>query len=83
MRIYLDEDISSTLLVTLLQKVGHQVIQCADAGMAGKSDPENLLYAIRLDRVTLTRNHGHFEHLHALVIGSRGSSWNSGSSLRQ
>jgi hypothetical protein len=49
MRIYLDEDTSSALLVVLLRKAGHQVVRCVDAGMAGKSDPENLLYAIQQD----------------------------------
>ena len=72
MRIYLDEDTSSTLLVVLLRKTGHQVLRCVDAGMAGKSDPENLLYAIQQDQVMLTRNHVHFEHLNKLVIGSGG-----------
>ena len=73
MRIYLDEDTSSALLVVLLRKAGPQVVRCVDAGMAGKSDPENLLYAIQQDQVMLTRNHVHFEHLNKLVIGSRWS----------
>jgi predicted nuclease of predicted toxin-antitoxin system len=72
MRIYLDENISSARLAALLSKAGHQVIRCADAGMAGKSDAENLLYAIHQDQIILTRNHVHFEHLHALVVGSGG-----------
>ena len=41
MRIYLDEDPSSALLVALLRKAGHQVMLCVDAGMTGKADPEN------------------------------------------
>src|SRR5207302_1124236 len=72
MRIYLDEDSSSALLVALLRKAGHQVMLCVDAGMTGKADPENLLYAIQQDHVILTGNHVHFEHLHKLVIGSGG-----------
>jgi len=72
MRIYLDEDILSTLLVALLRKTGHQVTRSRDAGMAGKSDAENLLYALKQGQVLLTRNHRHFKNLHDLVIGSAG-----------
>jgi len=72
MRIYLDEDISSALLVTLLRKAGQQVRRSVDAGMAGKSDPEHFLYCIQQNEVLLTHNHVHFERLHRLVIGSGG-----------
>jgi predicted nuclease of predicted toxin-antitoxin system len=72
MRIYLDEDISSALLVALLRKARHQAFRCVDAGMAGKSDPENFLYSIQQDEVLLTHNHVHFERLHRLVLGSGG-----------
>lgn len=72
MRIYLDENILDKLLVALLSKAGHQVIRSRDVGMAGKSDPQNLLYALQQKHVLLTRNHDHFEHLHQLVLGSGG-----------
>src|SRR5438309_8369756 len=72
MRIYLDEDILSAILVALLRKAGHQVVRCTDVGMSGKLDAENLLYALQQSQVLLTRNHDHFEHLHYLVVGSGG-----------
>ncbi len=72
MRIYLDENILNKLLVALLAKAGHQVLRSRDVGMAGKSDAENLLYALQKNDVLLTRNHDHFEDLHYLVIGSGG-----------
>jgi len=72
MRIYLDEDMLSPLLVALLSKAGHQVVRCPDVGMGSKSDPEHLLYALQQGQVLLTRNHEHFEQLHRLVIGSGG-----------
>ncbi len=72
MRIYLDENTLDKLLVALLGKAGNQVVRCPDVGMAGKSDAENLLYALQQSQVLLTRNHEHFEHLHNLVIGSGG-----------
>ena len=40
--------------------------------MAGKSDAENLLYALRQSQVLLTQNHEDFEPLHDLVLGSGG-----------
>jgi predicted nuclease of predicted toxin-antitoxin system len=72
MRIYLDENILDKLLVVLLGKSGHTVVQSKLVGMAGKSDPENLLYALQQNQTLLTRNHEHFEDLHKLVIGSGG-----------
>jgi predicted nuclease of predicted toxin-antitoxin system len=72
MRIYLDENMLSVALVTLLRKAGHQVVRARDVGMAGKSDAENILYSLLQKQVLLTRNHDHFEHFHDLVLGSGG-----------
>jgi predicted nuclease of predicted toxin-antitoxin system len=72
MRIYLDENILDKLLVVLLRKAGDQVVRCIDVGMSGKSDAENLLYALQQKQPLLTRNHDHFEHLRHLVLGSGG-----------
>jgi len=72
MRIYLDENILDKFLAALLGKAGHQVGRCIDVGMSGKSDAENLLYALQQKQPLLTRNHEHFEHLHHLVLGSGG-----------
>src|SRR5947199_5158909 len=72
MRIHLDENTLNKLLVALLGKAGNQVVRCPDVAMAGKSNAENLLYALQQSQVLLTRNHDHFEHLHYLVVGSGG-----------
>jgi predicted nuclease of predicted toxin-antitoxin system len=72
MRIYLDENMLSVVLVAFLRKAGHQATRSRDVGMAGKSDAENLLYSLQQNQVLLTRNHDHFEHLHDLVLGSGG-----------
>jgi uncharacterized protein DUF5615 len=72
MRIYLDENILDKLLVALLFKAGHKIVRAIDVGMTGKSDAQNLLYALQQKQSLLTRNHEHFEHLHHLVLGSGG-----------
>ena len=56
MRIYVDEDLASALLIRLLQNAGHDVEAPASVGMLGRSDPVQLTYAIRVNRVALTAN---------------------------
>src|SRR5262245_3691242 len=72
MRLYLDDDIASALLVQLLHKAGHDVQVPSDVGMAGEADPLHLAQAIKEDRVLLTRNYGDFEDLHLLVLTAQG-----------
>jgi predicted nuclease of predicted toxin-antitoxin system len=69
MRIYLDENMLSVVLVTFLRKAGHQVVRSRDVGMAGKSDAENLLYSLQQNQVLLTRNHDHFEPFMTWFLG--------------
>jgi predicted nuclease of predicted toxin-antitoxin system len=73
MRIYLDEDIASALLATLLQKAGHDVITAGDAGTLGYSDAAQLTFAIKEKRHCLTRNYDDFEELHLLIHHARGN----------
>jgi hypothetical protein len=72
MRIYLDEDLASALLIRLLQKAGHDLETPAGAGLVGRSDPVNLTYAVHENRVCLTANYQDFEELHLLVRETRG-----------
>jgi predicted nuclease of predicted toxin-antitoxin system len=72
MRFYLDDDIASGLLAQLLRNAGHDVQIPADAGLSGKSDSEHLAFAIREQRVCMTRNYRDFENLHLLVMQAQG-----------
>ena len=72
MRIYLDEDLASELLATLLQKAGHDVDSPAGAGLLGKADAVNLAHAIREQRVCISRNYEDFEELHLLIAEAKG-----------
>lgn len=67
MKVYLDDDSSSTLLVRLLRREGHDVITPADIAMAGSSDAEHFKKAIELDRVLITHNHDDFFQLDELI----------------
>jgi hypothetical protein len=67
MRLYLDDDSASGLLVRLLRQAGHDVHVPADVGTAGENDAVHLTHATHEDRVCLSRNHDDFEELHNLI----------------
>jgi hypothetical protein len=62
MRLYLDDDSVSGLLIRLLSNVGHDVEIPADAGLAGEEDPVHLTYAVEEGRILLSGNHDDFEN---------------------
>lgn len=70
MRLYLDDDSVSGLLIRLLSNVGHDVEIPADAGLAGEDDPVHLTYAVEEDRVFLSGNHNDFRKLHNLLASN-------------
>lgn len=72
MRIYLDEDIASRLLASLLQNAGHDVVTPAGTGTLAESDAVQLTRAIHEIRVCLSRNYKDFEELHLLVAEAQG-----------
>jgi len=72
MRIYVDEDLASALLIQLLQKAGHDVSTPAATGTLGKSDAVQLACAIREKRACLSRNYDDFEELHLLMAEGQG-----------
>ncbi len=72
MRLYLDEDSASTLLVQLLRSAGYDVQTPTEVGMLGVDDPVQLTHAVREDRVLLTCNQDDFQNLQNLATALRG-----------
>ena len=72
MRLYLDDDSAAALLVRLLRNAGHDVQTPPTVGLAGQDDPIHLTWAIRENRVLLSRNYKDFEQLHLLIQQSQG-----------
>jgi hypothetical protein len=60
--LYLDEDVD-VLLANLLIARGFDVLTVRDAAMRGKSDEEQLAFAISQERALLTHNRFDFEQL--------------------
>src|SRR5437867_1557569 len=65
--LYFDEDVS-VILARVLTGRGFDVLAAKDAGMLRKSDKEQLLFATKQARVTVTHNRRHFEKLHAEFV---------------
>ncbi len=61
-KLYLDEDISYTVAVVLRSR-GCDVISAHEVGMTGKTDDEQLDYAVTNARTILTFNARHFAPL--------------------
>lgn len=65
--IYTDEDVSA-LVATLLRNRGLDVTTVPEQASLGKTDREQLEYAISLNRCLLTHNRVDFERLHLQYI---------------
>lgn len=61
-RLYIDEDLSDRIAIALRSK-GFDVISAHEVNMKGKTDKEQLEYAIKHNRTILTRNIKHFINL--------------------
>jgi predicted nuclease of predicted toxin-antitoxin system len=72
MRLYLDDDSASPLLVRLMRQAGHDAQLPRDAGLDGVDDPVHLTHAVREGRVCLTGNHDDFRILHNLIEQAQG-----------
>lgn len=72
MRVYLDDDTTSGLLVRLLKGAGHDVRLPIEIGVAGRNDAVHLTHAILESRVLITYNSDDFEELHNLVQAAGG-----------
>jgi hypothetical protein len=72
MRIYLDDNCTSALLVRLLEQAGHDVQVPITIGLMGAEDPVHLTRAIRDCRAQMSYNYGDFQALHDLVMQAGG-----------
>jgi hypothetical protein len=77
MKLYLDDNIAWTVLVSLLRRAGHEVQVPADVGMRGKRDPQHLAHAAKEGRTTLSLNYRDFEPLHELIMVTCGPTTHS------
>jgi hypothetical protein len=66
-KLYTDEDISA-LVATLLRSRGLDIVTVPELATLGKTDSEQLEFAVSLDRCILTHNHVDFERLHFQYI---------------
>ncbi len=64
MRLLLDEDSQSRLVVRLLREAGHDVLTVSEAALEGREDADVFACARREGRVLLTRNGRDFQMLH-------------------
>ena len=64
MKLLLDEDAQSKLLVRLLRAVGHDVLTSNEAGLTSCSDETIFHRALSEERIVLTRNVNDFKRLH-------------------
>jgi predicted nuclease of predicted toxin-antitoxin system len=71
MRIYLDDDLDSNLLIGLLRQEGHEVISPRTAGTRGINDEEHLDFAVSRNAVLLTANALDFVLLHNEFISQQ------------
>jgi hypothetical protein len=72
MRLYLDDDTASAVLVRLLRQAGHDVELPVEVDLRAADDAVHLVQAIRGGRILLSMNHDHFEALHTLVLTAHG-----------
>jgi predicted nuclease of predicted toxin-antitoxin system len=68
MKIYLDDDMASSLLAQLLRNAGHDVCLPADIGLVGAEDAVHFRNAALDGRSILTANHD----VHRLVVDLTG-----------
>jgi len=72
MRLYLDNDAASALLVKLLRRATHDAQVPSEIGIRGAPDAVHLTRALADNRICLTRNHDDFWILHNLLMQAGG-----------
>ena len=72
MKLYLDDDSASGLMIQTLRRAGHDVRTPAEAGLVGAPDAVHFRRAIQEDRALLSRNYDDFEDLHKLIMETQG-----------
>jgi len=68
-QVYLDEDVD-VLVAKLLQARGFSALTTQEAGCTGRTDQEQLSYAVGHERALLTHNRTDFEMLHRAYLES-------------
>ena len=71
MRLYLDDDLDSNLLISLLKQLGHEVTSPRAVGTRGAPDEDHLRYAADRGLVLMSANAGDFVHLNRNWVESR------------
>ncbi len=71
MRLYLDDDLDSNLLVGLLKRFGHEVTSPRAVGMRGAPDERHLEYAAANGLVLMSANAGDFVQLNRTWVQNR------------
>lgn len=74
LKLFLDEDIH-TGLSHALQKRGYDVVHAQDLKRKGKSDSEQLAFAVQEERCLVTFNVRDFVHLHNQYAGENREHW--------
>ena len=64
LRLLIDEDTQSRLLIRLLRETGHELTTVSDVQMEGRPDRDVLAYACSKNLIILTRNARDFYMLH-------------------
>lgn len=67
--LYFDEDVSAGVVENLRTR-GFDVLSARDAGTLGRSDDEQMLYAVSLRRAIVTHNRVDFEKQHRKFLES-------------
>ena len=72
LRLYVDEDAGEIAVIRGLRARGLDILTAAEAGQLGKSDEEQLVFAVQEQRTLYSLNVGDFARLHAeyLATGS-------------
>jgi Domain of unknown function (DUF5615) len=72
MKLYLDDDSVSRVLVALLNREGHDILTPAKLGLVGRKDAVHFRKAILESAVLLSHNYEDFDSLHELLMSGRG-----------
>lgn len=67
--LYFDEDVSAGVVENLRSR-GFDVLSARDAGTLGRSDDEQMLYAVSQRRAVVTHNRADFEKQHLKFLAS-------------
>ena len=67
LKLLVDEDSQAKILVVLLRKAGQDVLTVNEANLSGEDDSVVFNFAVREQRLILTRNYLDFQELHETI----------------